>query len=32
MHEFMIFYAPVLMVIASILAAFWIAAKDEIIK
>lgn len=32
MHEFMIFYAPVLMVIASILAAFWIAPKDDVIK
>lgn len=32
MHEFMISYAPVIMIIASIAAAFWIAPKDEILK
>jgi hypothetical protein len=31
-HEFLIFYAPVMMVMVSILAAFWIAPKDESIK
>jgi hypothetical protein len=32
LHDFMIFYAPVLMVFASIGTAFWIASKDEVIK
>ena len=29
MDEFLIFYAPVLMVLFSILAAFWISFKDD---
>lgn len=32
MHEFLIFYAPFLIVVASILAAFWIAPKDDMIN
>ncbi|MGZ4160289.1 MAG: cytochrome bd oxidase small subunit CydS [Neobacillus sp.] len=30
--DFLIFYAPFLMVIASIAAAFWMATKDETVK
>jgi hypothetical protein len=30
--DFLIFYAPFLMVIASIAAAFWMATKDEAVE
>ena len=29
MNDFLIFYAPILFVIISILFAFWIALKDD---
>ncbi|MGX6445279.1 cytochrome bd oxidase small subunit CydS [Neobacillus sp. K501] len=32
MDEFFIFYAPLLFVFLSIVAAFWIAVKDDAIK
>ncbi|WP_422392706.1 cytochrome bd oxidase small subunit CydS [Mesobacillus harenae] len=32
MNDFLIFYAPILTVIASIAAAFWLAPKDNSVK
>ncbi|WP_425320373.1 cytochrome bd oxidase small subunit CydS [Neobacillus soli] len=32
MHDFLIFYAPVLVVIASLAAAFWVAGKDAAVR
>jgi CydS-like protein len=32
MDDFLLFYAPFLVMIASIAAAFWIAPKDDAIK
>ncbi|WP_375162357.1 hypothetical protein [Bacillus sp. V3B] len=32
MGDFFIFYAPVIVTIASIIAAFWLASKDDAIK
>jgi hypothetical protein len=32
MDNFLIFYAPILVVIVSIIVAFWISIKDEAIK
>ncbi|KAF0824280.1 cytochrome bd oxidase small subunit CydS [Cytobacillus firmus] len=29
MAEFMMFYAPFIVIIASVAAAFWLAGKDE---
>lgn len=28
LHDFLIFYAPILMVIASIAVGFWLAVRD----
>ncbi|MFJ7728317.1 hypothetical protein ACIQXV_19475 [Neobacillus sp. NPDC097160] len=32
LDEFLMFYAPFLVLIASILAAFWIAPKDDAVE
>lgn len=32
MKDFLIFYAPFLLLIASIVAAFWLASKDDTVK
>ncbi|MFB9759405.1 cytochrome bd oxidase small subunit CydS [Ectobacillus funiculus] len=32
MSHFLIFYAPILIVILSIVAAFWLASKDNIVS
>ncbi|WP_413785535.1 cytochrome bd oxidase small subunit CydS [Cytobacillus sp. IB215665] len=32
MNNFIIFYAPILIVIASLIFAFWLAPKDDVIK
>lgn len=32
MNDFLIFYAPILVTLASIVAAFWLASKDDPIK
>ncbi|MFZ7943873.1 cytochrome bd oxidase small subunit CydS [Bacillus sp. S3] len=32
MDKFLMFYAPFLVLIASILAAFWAARKDDAVK
>jgi len=32
MDDFLIFYAPILVVIFSIIIAFWISLKDESVK
>ncbi|WP_410777944.1 cytochrome bd oxidase small subunit CydS [Ectobacillus funiculus] len=32
MSHFLIFYAPILVVILSIVAAFWLASKDNIVR
>ncbi|WP_396021341.1 cytochrome bd oxidase small subunit CydS [Cytobacillus firmus] len=32
MAEFVMFYAPFIVIIASIAAAFWLAGKDEIVE
>ncbi|WP_425462105.1 cytochrome bd oxidase small subunit CydS [Mesobacillus subterraneus] len=29
MEEFLMFYAPFLVIISSIIASFWLAGKDE---
>ncbi|WP_413785420.1 cytochrome bd oxidase small subunit CydS [Cytobacillus sp. IB215316] len=32
MNSFIIFYAPILIVITSLIFAFWVAPKDDLIK
>ena len=32
MDDFLIFYAPILVVILSVIIAFWISFKDESVK
>ncbi|MGM7680640.1 cytochrome bd oxidase small subunit CydS [Cytobacillus sp. Hm23] len=32
MNTFIIFYAPILIVIGSLIFAFWLAPKDDVIK
>jgi hypothetical protein len=32
LEQILIFYAPVVVVIASIAAAFWLASKDDAVK
>ena len=32
MSDFLIFYAPIIVVIISIAAAFWVATKDDFVR